>query len=369
MRITSVSIQGFRAIDEIKLDFRDELGIPMNVVTLAGPNGCGKTSVLYAITNALRGVFGYRTHDVPAPTRDDLRRSSQGSEWTTRRADVRVDVEIRFSDEEQQNIRSALALLNKHPPPQLPNGALTVHWTYPPPVNQDGQRPNLNYADISPSLPNIRSWLMAKSWAIKGWKDGIPGIAEHLHKLGGLHFFPQDRDLRQRVGAMLTGRIDDARSRERPTVHDVLDEFSRRFAKASVNDPNNWESHVKHLYKAICSPKEYVGFLYREETPEGTPVFSDGPYRYPLTHAASGEHVILEYILELCRFGPLNRSIILIDEPEVHLHPLWLRRFYLSLPKFGDDNQFVLTTHSPELRQRASSDNSLVELGTLEDGK
>ena len=79
--------------------------------------------------------------------------------------------------------------------------------------------------------------------------------------------------------------------------------------------------------------------------------------------------MILEYILELCRFGPLNRSIILIDEPEVHLHPLWLRRFYLSLPKFGDDNQFVLTTHSPELRQRASSDNSLIELGTLEDGK
>jgi hypothetical protein len=210
---------------------------------------------------------------------------------------------------------------------------------------------------------------LAKSWAIKGYKEGIPGIADCLHEIGGLHFFPQDRDLRNRVGATVSGRNEESGSRDRPTVHDVLDDFSRRFAKVPAEDTSNWESHVKHLYKTICSPKEYVGFLYREETPEGTPVFSDGLHRYPLSHAASGEHVVLEYILELSRFGPVNRSIILIDEPEVHLHPLWLRRFYLSLPKFGFDNQFVLTTHSPELRQRASTDNALVELGALEDAK
>ena len=97
MRIVSISIHGFRAIDELSLDLRDDLGRPKDVVTLAGPNGCGKTSILYAITNALRGVFGYRTGDVPAPTRDDLRRSPEGSGWSARRPDVRVDVEISFS--------------------------------------------------------------------------------------------------------------------------------------------------------------------------------------------------------------------------------------------------------------------------------
>ena len=154
MRITSVSIQGFRAIDKIDLDFRDDLGVPMNVITLAGPNGCGKTSILYAITNALRGVFGYRSHDVPTPTRYDIRRPPDGSEWTTQRPDVRVDVEINFSEEEQSDIRSALRLLDKHAPPDLPGGALTVHWTYPPPLNSEMTRQPLHYSDITPSLPN-----------------------------------------------------------------------------------------------------------------------------------------------------------------------------------------------------------------------
>jgi hypothetical protein len=372
MRINRVSIQGFRAIDNIDLDFRDELGLPKGAVTLAGPNGCGKTSVLYAITDALRGAFGYRTKDVPLPSRDDLRVSQPGSSWSSIPPNVRVSAEISFTPEEQNDIREILRILERQPPPNLPDGCLTVDWTYPPPIDPSGTRYNVFHTSISPALPNVRSWLHVKSWAIQGWKKRIPGVAERLPTLGGLYFFPQDRDLRRRVGAGLTAEDRDegytTPSFTRPTVYQVLDEFSRRFSKTPEVDPHNWESHVKRLYSIICAPKTYVGFQYREDTPAGSPVFADGGHTYPLSHAASGEHVILEYIVELCRFGPLNRSIILIDEPEVHLHPLWIRRLYINLPQFGEGNQFILTTHSPELRQRASSDNSLIELGRLEDG-
>jgi predicted ATP-dependent endonuclease of OLD family len=54
------------------------------------------------------------------------------------------------------------------------------------------------------------------------------------------------------------------------------------------------------------------------------------------------------------------------DEPEIHLHPSWIRQLYLALPKIGDDNQYVLTTHSPELRQRAVSNHALIDLGELD---
>jgi len=373
MRINRVRIKGFRAIDDIDLDFRDELGIPKGAVTMAGPNGCGKTSVLYAITDALRGDFGYRTNDVPPPSRDDLRVAEAGSSWSSIPPNVRVSVEISFTPEEQHDIRETLRILEKQPPPDLPNGCLTVDWTYPPPIDPSGNRSKVFHSNISPGLPNVRSWLHVKSWAIQGWKKRIPGVAERLPTLGGLYFFPQDRDLRRRVGAGLRDRDQDedytTHSFKRPTVYEVLDEFSRRFSRTAEDDPHNWESHVKRLYRAICAPKKYVGFQYREDTPAGSPVFSDGGCSYPLSHAASGEHVILEYIVELCRFGPLNRSIILIDEPEVHLHPLWLRRLYINLSEFGACNQFILTTHSPELRQRASADNALIELGRLEEGK
>lgn len=374
MQIKRIHIEGFRAIDDVSLDLCDELGDPRGIATLAGPNGCGKTSILYAVTNALRGVLGYRARDVPDPSRDDMRvGQASGSAWSPKPSDVVVDVDIHISKEEQDDIRHTLVILEKQPPPEIPNDTLSVHWTFPPKFGPDGRRLPWHYSDITPSVSHVRSWFQVKSWAIKAWRNGTPGIGDQLPKLGGLHFFPQDRDLRRRIGSaslsseeLKAGRRSSA---NQPTVFDVLDEFSRRFAKDDSNDPSNWEAHVKRLYNSICSPKEYLGFLYREDTPDGSPVFREGQHSYPLSHAASGEHVILEYIIELCRYGPLNRSIILIDEPEVHLHPLWLRRLYLSLPKIGDANQFVLTTHSPELRERAASDNCLIELGSLQERK
>lgn len=373
MRLTRVYIERFRAIDEIDVKFEDDLGDPYSIVTLAGPNGCGKTSILYAITNALRGVFGYRTDDVPPPGRDDIRkRTDSGQSWSKTPSDILVQVDISFSDAEQNDIRETLRLLEREAPPKLPNNKLTVEWVFPPRIDPDGTRQPPHYTHITPSLYHVRSWLQVKSWAIQEWRKGTtPGIAQQLQKLGGLYFFPQDRDLRHRVvGVVSDPGMDSAEtsqpSRGKPSVHDVLDDFSRRFSQTRDSDSDNWESHVRKLYALVCSPKEYVGFRYRDDAPLGSPVFSDRGHEYPLSHAASGEHVILEYIIELCRFGPLNRSIVLIDEPEVHLHPLWSRRLYLSLPKMGSENQFILTTHAPEIRERAAADNALIDLGSLD---
>ncbi len=46
--ITSLSIRDFRGIDRLELDFRGPDGQPNSLVVLAGPNGCGKTTVLEA---------------------------------------------------------------------------------------------------------------------------------------------------------------------------------------------------------------------------------------------------------------------------------------------------------------------------------
>ena len=54
------------------------------------------------------------------------------------------------------------------------------------------------------------------------------------------------------------------------------------------------------------------------------------------------------------------------DEPEIHLHPSWIRQLYLVLPRLGENNQYLLTTHSAELRQRAVADHALVDLGELD---
>ncbi len=46
--IETLSIRDFRGIDKLDLDFRGPDGHPNSLVVLAGPNGCGKTTVLEA---------------------------------------------------------------------------------------------------------------------------------------------------------------------------------------------------------------------------------------------------------------------------------------------------------------------------------
>ena len=206
-----------------------------------------------------------------------------------------------------------------------------------------------------------------------------------LNRIGGMWFFPQDRNLRERVlgddfdpSSRHTSRVEQENAeaesdldkpipRER-TVSEIL-HFLSDFAKnreTALPDERNWEKRIQTLFHRVCSPKQYVGYLYREENPLGAPILQEGQYAYPLSHAASGEQVILEYITRLTYPSPLNRSLILIDEPEIHLHPHWIRQLYVALPKIGESNQYILTTHSAELRQRAVADNALIDLGSLD---
>lgn len=72
MKLRKVRIENFRAIKDTEIVFADALNTIRPVTVLAGPNGTGKTSVLFAIIQALRGVMGYRTSDVPEPDERDI---------------------------------------------------------------------------------------------------------------------------------------------------------------------------------------------------------------------------------------------------------------------------------------------------------
>ncbi len=388
MKLLSLEVQKFRAIDELRLSLVDALGAPRPITVIAGPNGSGKTSILFAIANALRGVMGYRTPDVPPPTYDDIRSSgSSGRAWTRAKRESQVTVSLQFDQDEQVAIRELLRLLRMEAPPPLDDGCLTVTWTFPPGFAEDGSKLGWWTASIDPPRPFVRSWLNARKLAIRAWSQRVPNVGpEYLRRIGGMMFFPQDRNLRERIlpdetaagsipsGASPEAGSDEGREFEQPrarerTVTDIL-HFLSDYAQNRVPplpDDQNWEKRIQAIFNRVCAPKEYLGYLYRGEDDQvGSPVLKHGEAEYPLAFAASGEQVVLEYITRLTYPSPLEHSLVLIDEPEIHLHPAWIRKLYLALPEIGRTNQYVLTTHSTELRQRAAADNALVDLGILE---
>jgi len=70
---------------------------------------------------------------------------------------------------------------------------------------------------------------------------------------------------------------------------------------------------------------------------------------YSLSH---NEQQAVLFAVVYKRFG-LNRSILLIDEPELHIHPQEQRRFLDALAGLGGDAQIIATTSSSHLLESA----------------
>lgn len=89
---------------------------------------------------------------------------------------------------------------------------------------------------------------------------------------------------------------------------------------------------------------------------------SESNLSYPISHASSGELCILFNILSIA--GAItNNSIILIDEPELSLHPAWQTDFLPLLEKVFSNYKechFIIATHSPQITSSLSQRNSYI---------
>jgi predicted ATPase len=119
---------------------------------------------------------------------------------------------------------------------------------------------------------------------------------------------------------------------------------------------------IQETYARICAPRRIVGAV-RDELEAFDVYFNDGENEYPYEGLSSGEKNVL---LLLIRFVAerMHRSIVLIDELELNQHPLWQDKLVSLVPRMGEGNQIIATTHSPYLRG-AVAPEAVIDLGDL----
>lgn len=69
---------------------------------------------------------------------------------------------------------------------------------------------------------------------------------------------------------------------------------------------------------------------------------------FTLNQLSDGEKRVYSRVLKLMMLAPEN-SIILIDEPEIALHPAWQQKIMTIYSRIGKNNQFIVATHSPQV--------------------
>ena len=98
------------------------------------------------------------------------------------------------------------------------------------------------------------------------------------------------------------------------------------------------------------------------------PIFTNSSGdKFDINELSSGEKQLFLRTLAIKMLNPEN-SIILIDEPELSLHPKWQQRIVDVYRKIGKNNQIIIATHSPHILGSVKKKNIML-LDKNDDGK
>ena len=77
--------------------------------------------------------------------------------------------------------------------------------------------------------------------------------------------------------------------------------------------------------------------------------------RFRLSAASSGERELMTYLFAIYALN-VKDALIVIDEPELHLHPRWQKILLELFERLAKDtgNQFLMATHSPAFASPAT---------------
>ncbi|MGD2089090.1 MAG: AAA family ATPase [Candidatus Aminicenantes bacterium] len=105
-------------------------------------------------------------------------------------------------------------------------------------------------------------------------------------------------------------------------------------------------NEINSLFEILEIDAHIVGL-----NPEGEklPIFKNSAGKvFNIKELSSGEKQLFIRAMTL-RMLNANNSIILVDEPEISMHPKWQQRIMKVYEKMGENNQIIAATHSPHV--------------------
>jgi ABC-type cobalamin/Fe3+-siderophores transport system ATPase subunit len=342
IQLEAIEIENFKAIKKTK--------IPLASVTiLVGPNGCGKSSVLQAVHWAARAA----SYISP----------KNGSEVV--------------SFERLDYLPSSRPLLTGHKVPLVSKTSTPptrVAFIQPgleevPTESNNSKDPSTSSGGLTAAISLERPTTTVKIWAarnhgiavhisggstVTAYKQRTAPITAYIPGLAGLAE-------KETILAQPLLRRQAASGDAGGVLRNVLFNIASR--QQNENDNSAALKRVERLNQLIQSvhPDLSVKVSYDDrEDVHINATFSDlNASRRPLESAATGVLQVVQIFAYLILFKP---RILLVDEPDAHLHPDKQERLIESLEAAAleFDTQIVLTTHSQHVVRAASSAAKLV---------
>lgn len=362
--IKSISIQNFRGIKELKdVELK-------NLTLLIGENGTSKTSILEAINFCLSPYF--------------LQGRIKHTDFYNGE-DVEIKISLEFSDSFKVYLPDGY---NKQ---EIECDKICLRIK-----RREKGAPNKAFSDIVVishcALPN-RGKDNEKGWEITRKNGSIFRFDERqltfpLETEGLIRsfYFPKNRERQLYKGF-------------NSSISSVFDDFNWRFSKEikKIETAEDFEGKTFYTHKSNFEESilEKIDEKSQEKTFKklntklgimGLPAvnfsFIDigAPFDsaflsqkldsldLPVSQLGSGIEMIISFLfLETMAEISKENILILVDEPELHLHPHLQNNFINHLIPILDDNQFLLSTHSPLfVKQTLNNIDDKIQLHCLE---
>ena len=388
MRLESLLIQNLRAVEHLHIE-----NIRQGVV-IAGPNGCGKSSVLDAIRVLKSSMGGYDPQEYQhwwGEMGINTRLSGAGlSVLRDKSKEGLIEGHFSLSEEERAYLQSPdrseviEELAWRFVLPGVSEWQLRWQGILTPEMLQKREEVlrEANKIDARVQKELTKDTLTGRFWIdsqgrIHARSDAtlqlicssyVPG------RLGVIDYHGSQRVYAREELNQISLKEDDEETRRRTSSlynwagkyqnlkNSMASEFVRDMLKESNITNNNQLDAPKTM---ISGMSELVGQFLQGKTFDGPKVDTSGRIVFPIqtldgaehdiNDLSSGEKEVVFGYLRARTVTPRN-SIILVDEPELHLNPALIQglpRFYQEHMGEGRGNQLWLVTHSDAFLREA----------------
>lgn len=277
-----------------------------DVIVIAGRNGVGKTRLIQALVNYFRSPSSYPHIAllVEATSQDERQRWSKDVLDTAQPADAQLLVSTLQQSRRRSSWRSSVVQFESDRSIVQVN-PYSFSWDF-----------------SDPGQENV------------GWDGTFGGLRSRFQDT--LHsIFRMVRSQREQIAT---------------TAERMMREGIRSM-------PLEWPDPLepfKIAFSQLLAPKT----LLEADLQGQTLIYGVDSQRFSINSLSSGEREVVNIVFDFILRNPED-CLVFFDEPELHLHPELSYKLLQALRRVGARNQFLFTTHSPDIIT-ASLDQSVI---------